>query len=173
MAPTDGGSDQMDVDLARAFNEQINLEFESMYVYLQMAAHFESRDLPGFARWMRLQAEEEQAHAMRFFDFLLDRGAEIALQEIAAPQVETSSTQAVFEQALDHERAVTAAIHDLYRHATDVSDFASYPILQWFVDEQVEEEATVGQIVRRLAMAGDDASALLLLDGELGARGPG
>lgn len=160
----------MDADLARAFNGQVNLEFESMYVYLQMAAHFECEDLPGFARWMRLQADEEREHAMRFFDFLLDRGVAVALQEIAAPEVDTSSPKAIFEQALEHERTVTSAIHDLYRRATDASDFASYPILQRFVDEQVEEEATVGQIVRRLAIAGDDASALLLLDSELGAR---
>lgn len=160
----------MNDELAQAYNDQINLEFESMYVYLQMAAHLDGQNLPGLARWMRVQAGEERQHAMRFFDFLLDRGVDITLQQIAAPEVDTSSTVAVFEQALAHEQKVSASIDALYRRATELADYASFPILQWFVDEQVEEESTVGQIVERLRMAGGDPSALLLLDSELGSR---
>ncbi len=157
--------------LTEAFNDQLGLEFEAMYVYLQMAAHFDAADLPGFARWMRLQAEEERDHAMRVFEFILDRGNEVQLRQLPAPSVETSSPLATFQQALEHEQRVTRAIHELYTAAIEEEDYASYPLLQWFVDEQTEEEATVGQIVRRLRRAGDDPSALLLLDQELGGRG--
>jgi ferritin len=157
-------------DLAEAFNDQLGLEFEAMYVYLQMAAHFDASDLPGFARWMRLQADEERGHAMRLFDFILDRGSDVELRPLSSPKVDTSSPLATFRQALEHEQRVTRAIHDLYAAATAADDYASYPLLQWFIEEQTEEEATLGQIVQRLAMAGEDPSALLLLDQELGGR---
>jgi ferritin len=157
-------------ELDEAFNDQIRLEFESMYVYLQMAAHFETVDLVGFASWMRLQAEEERAHAMKFFDFVIDRGSEVRLRALDAPKIDTSSPLAVVEQALEHEKTVTASIHRLYQLADGESDYASFPLLQWFISEQVEEEATVSHIVERVRRAGDDQSAILLLDNELGAR---
>jgi ferritin len=157
-------------ELDEAFNDQIRLEFESMYVYLQMAAHFETVDLVGFASWMRLQAEEERAHAMKFFDFVIDRGSEVRLRALDAPKIDASSPLAVVEQALEHEKAVTASIHRLYQLADGESDYASFPLLQWFISEQVEEEATVSHIVERVRRAGDDQSAILLLDNELGAR---
>jgi ferritin len=160
----------MSESLEQAMNEQIRLEFASMYVYLQMAAHLDSENLAGFAHWMRLQAEEERSHAMKIFDYVLDRGNEVALRPLDAPKVDTSSPLAVFEQALAHEREVTGAIHALYRQATDESDYASFPLLQWFVEEQIEEESTVSTIVDRLRMAGGDATAVLLLDQELGSR---
>lgn len=158
--------------LATSFNDQIRLEFESMYVYLQMTAHFEAENLTGFASWMRGQADEERLHAMKFFDFVLDRGNSVDLRAIDAPTVGGSSPLAVVEQALEHEQQVTAAIHDLYGQAVSESDYASYPLLQWFISEQIEEEATVSQIVERVRRAAEDPSALLIIDQELGARAP-
>jgi ferritin len=150
----------MSDELAAAFNDQIVMEFASMYAYLQMAAHFESANLPGFAAWMRLQADEERGHAMRFFDFVLERGADVRLGPIDAPQHPYRGPLESFRRALvDRARAE--------------NDYASEPLLQWFVAEQVEEEATVESIVERLELAGDDASALLLLDHQLGSRSDG
>lgn len=160
----------MSDDLANAFNDQIALEFSSMYAYLQMAAHFESANLPGFAKWMRLQAEEERNHAMRFFDFVLERGNSVRLRTIDAPQEPYEGPLQVFRRALEHERSVTRSIHSLMERARSGADYASEPLLQWFVSEQIEEEATVESIVDRLEMAGDDPSALLLLDHQLGGR---
>jgi ferritin len=163
----------MSDELAAAFNDQIVMEFASMYAYLQMAAHFESANLPGFAAWMRLQADEERGHAMRFFDFVLERGADVRLGPIDAPQHPYRGPLESFRRALAQERAVTGSIHALMDRARAENDYASEPLLQWFVAEQVEEEATVESIVERLELAGDDASALLLLDHQLGSRSDG
>lgn len=159
--------------LEAAFNEQINLEMASSYAYLQMAAFFEEENLPGMAAWMRLQADEEHAHAMKFFDFVLEREGHIELASIPAPGLDLTSALSAFEASLAHERKVTAAINALYALASDERDFASYPLLNWFVEEQVEEEASVGLIVEQLKMIGDDRTALLMLDRELGTRQPG
>lgn len=158
--------------LTKAFNDQVATEFAASYLYLQMAAEFEGQNLPGFARWMRGQADEERGHAMRFYDFLIERGVGVRLQPIPAPDFDATTALAAFEHALEHERAVTGAINDLYRQANEEGDYASLPLLQWFVTEQVEEEATVSQIVERLRLAGDEPSALLLLDHEVGAPRP-
>ncbi len=163
----------MSTDLEQAFNDQITLEFASEYVYLQMAAYFEANDLPGFAQWMRLQADEERTHALKFFDFVLERGNTVELGEIPAPPTEFASPLEVFEASLAHEQKVTAAIHDLYRMCSEAGEYHALPLLHWFIDEQVEEEASVSQIVEQIRMAGDNGAAMLFLDRELGARSPG
>lgn len=163
----------MSKELQAAYNDQIQLEFSSAYVYLAMAAWCDAHDLAGFARWMRAQAREETEHALRFFDFVLERDGEVELQSIEAPPGEFSSALEVAERALAHEQLVTGAIGELYRRASDEQDYASLPLLNWFLAEQVEEESTVRQIVADLRMAGEDNSALLMLDRELGTRREG
>jgi len=163
----------MSADLQDAYNDQITLEFASSYAYLQMAAFFEDANLPGFANWMRQQAEEERVHAMKFFDFMLDRGHQVELRAIPAPSADYTSPLSVFEASLAHEQRVTSSIHDLYAQATDVRDYESLPLLHWFINEQVEEEATVSELIEQIAMAGENGAALLLLDRELGTRVPG
>jgi ferritin len=158
--------------LEAAYNDQINLELASSYAYLQMAAFLEEENLPGMSAWMRLQAEEERVHAMKFFDFVLEREGHVELAAIAAPGLSLSTALSAFEASLAHEQKVTAAINDLYALATDERDFASYPLLNWFVEEQIEEEANVSLIVEQLRMIGEDRTALLMLDRELGARQP-
>ncbi len=160
----------MTAELQDAYNDQITLEFTSSYAYLQMAAFLDDSNLPGFANWMRQQAEEERAHAMKFFDFVLDRGNQVELRLIPAPSVDYTSPLSVFEASLVHEQKVTASIHDLYAQATEAKDYESLPLLHWFIDEQVEEESTVSELIEQIAMAGDNGAALLLLDRELGTR---
>lgn len=162
----------MSPKLQDAYNDQITLEFASSYAYLQMAAFLDDANLPGFANWMRQQAEEERVHAMKFFDFVLDRGNQIELRSIPAPSSDYTSPLSAFEASLAHEQKVTASIHDLYSQANDESDFESLPLLHWFITEQVEEEATVSELIEQIAMAGDNGAALLLLDRELGTRLP-
>jgi len=157
-------------DLQDAYNDQITLEFASSYAYLQMAAFLDDANLPGFANWMRQQAEEERVHAMKFFDFVLDRGSQVELRSIPAPSADYTSPLSVFEASLAHEQRVTGAIHDLYSRATEENDYESLPLLHWFIDEQVEEEASVSELIEQIAMAGDNGAALLLLDRELGMR---
>jgi ferritin len=153
-----------------AMNEQIRNELFSAYQYLSMAAYCESENLPGFAQWMRAQAREETEHAMKFYDFILDRNGRVVLQRIERPLVEFGSPLEVFEKALEHERRVTAMINDLYGLAARENDYASQTFLQWFVTEQVEEEKNAGDVVETLRMIGDKSEALFLLDWELGQR---
>ena len=155
-----------------ALNQQIEREFYSSFVYLAMSAHFEHGNLPGLARWMRLQASEEHGHAMKIFDHILDRGGRVAMPAIAMPPAKFDSTLSVFEQALLHERAVTRSIHDLYELAVQERDYPARVFLDWFVNEQVEEEKSAELVVEQLKMIGDDQPALLLLDRELGQRQP-
>ena len=159
--------------LAEAFNKQITLEFASAYQYLATAAWLESESFPGMARWMQMQSQEEWAHGMRFYQFVLDRDAAVKLGEIPAPTDVFDSPYAAFEAALASEQRVTASINDVYALATEMRDYASLPLLDWFVNEQVEEEATVTQIIDDLERAGDDGHTLLMLDRELGARQEG
>ena len=154
-----------------ALNDQIKHEFFSSYLYLAMSAYFETLSLPGFARWMRLQSQEEQAHAMKFFDFVNDRGGSVELQAIEQPPGEFQSPLDVFEQALGHERRVTALIHRLYELTLKENDYATQTLLQWFITEQVEEEKNASQIVEQLKMTGGEPAALLLLDHALRGRG--
>jgi ferritin len=153
-----------------AMNEQINNELFSAYQYLSMAAYCESENLPGFAQWMRAQSREETEHAVKFYDFILDRNGRVVLRAIDGPVVEFGSPLEVFEQALEHEKKVTAMIHDLYGLAVRENDYASQTFLQWFVTEQVEEEKNAGDVVETLKMVGDKSEALFLLDRELGQR---
>lgn len=155
-----------------AMNEQIKNEFFSAYQYLSMAAYCESENLPGFARWMRTQAQEETEHAMKLYNFILDRNGRVVLQGIEEPVVEFGSPLEVFEQALEHEQKVTAMINDLYALSVRENDYASQTFLQWFVTEQVEEEKNAGDVVDTLKMIGDKSEALFLLDRELGQRRP-
>ncbi len=154
----------------KALNEQIHMELESAYTYLAMAAHFEDRSLPGFAGWMRQQAREEVAHAMRLFEHVVDRSGRVVLKAVAQPPQDFGGPLEAFTSALEHEQKVTASIHELYELTTRERDFAAQVELQWFVNEQVEEEKTATDIVDRLRLAGDNDAALLLLDQQLGAR---
>jgi ferritin len=153
-----------------AMNEQIKHEFYSAHLYLSMAGSFEVANLPGFAHWMRRQSEEEREHGMKFFDFLLDRGEQAQLQAIDAPPYAFRSPLDTFEQALEHEKEVTAHIHRLYDLAIQEKDYPAQVFLNWFVEEQVEEEQAATGIVERLRMAGEDTAALLMLDKEMGSR---
>jgi ferritin len=157
--------------LQEAMNEQIKNELYSAYLYLSMSAYCDAANLPGFAHWMQMQAQEEQAHAMKFYEFIYERGGRVVLQAIDQPPVEFQSPLAIFEQTLEHEQKVTAMIHDLYALAVEEKDYASQAFLQWFVTEQVEEEASATQIVETLKMIGDKGHALIMLDRQLGRRG--
>lgn len=156
--------------MQEALNTQINHEFYSSYLYLAMAAHFESQNLPGCARWMRRQSQEEYAHAMRIFDFILDRDGQVSLKPIAQPDGGFGKPSEVFEQALDHEKKITGSINDLYGRAQAEKDYPTEIMLQWFVNEQVEEEKTAAAIVEQFKLAGEHGSALLMLDNRLGQR---
>ncbi|CAN5911250.1 ferritin [soil metagenome] len=151
-----------------AMNEQLNNELFSAYQYLSMAAYCERANLPGFAHWMRSQAREETGHAMKFYDFILDRNGRVVLEAIDGPVVEFESALEVFERALEHEQRVTAMINDLYGLAARENDYASQTFLQWFVTEQVEEEKNAGDVVDTLKVVGDSSEAIFLLDRELG-----
>lgn len=153
-----------------AMNEQIKLELTSAYAYLAMSACFEEQNLPGFAKWMRLQAEEELEHAMKFFDFIHNRGGHVALQAIDQPRAQYESALAAFETAFHHEQRVSEAINTIYALAVRENDFASQSFLNWFVDEQVEEEKNAASAIEQLRMAGDNPAALLMLDREFGQR---
>ncbi len=155
-----------------AMNDQIQRELESAYIYLAMAAYFDSVNLPGFAHWMKVQFQEEQAHAFKFYDFVNDRGGQVLLQAIGQPPVKFQSPLDAFEKALAHEEKITGHINDLYALATEEKDIASQNLLQWFVEEQVEEEKNAGDIVDMLKKIGDSYHALIMLDRELGQRQP-
>ena len=153
-----------------AMNAQLAVELQSAYVYLAMSAYCETESLPGFAHWLRGQAQEELDHAMRFYGFITDRGARVHLEALDKPSESYSSALEVFEKALEHERSVTGSIADLYGLVVDERDYAAQAWLDWFATEQVEEEKTVGQIVDSLRRVGERGDALFLLDKELGAR---
>jgi ferritin len=156
--------------IEKAFNKQINAELYSGYLYLSMSACFESLGLKGFANWMRVQAQEEQAHAMKFFAFVNDRGGQVLLDAIEKPPAEWTSPLAAFEAVYEHECKVSGLINDLVNLATGERDHASQAFLQWFVTEQVEEEASAAEIVDQLKMIGESGGALLMMDHKLGER---
>lgn len=157
--------------MQEAINEQIMNELYSAYLYLSMAAYFEASGLPGFAGWMRAQSQEEVAHAMKFFDFVNERGGRVELHAIEQPPLAFVSPRAVFEATYEHEQKVTALIHDLYELALEEKDYAAQVMLHWFIDEQVEEEDSVSQILDTLERIGDQDQGLLMLDRQLGQRG--
>jgi ferritin len=167
---SEGAQTPMKSAVKDAVGKQIKHEFYSAYLYLSMAGSFEVANLPGFARWMRKQSEEEREHGMKFFDFLLDRGEQVQLRAIDEPPYAFRSPLDTFEQALEHEKEITSRIHALYDLAVQENDYPAQVLLNWFVEEQVEEEKAATEIVERLRMAGEDGAALLLLDRELGER---
>lgn len=156
--------------LQEAINEQIKNELYSAYLYLSMAAYCEANNLPGSARWMRLQSQEETSHAMKFFDYVNDRGGRVVLQAIDQPPSEFESLLDIFQQTLGHEQKVTSMINQLYELAIKENDYPSQIELQWFITEQVEEEKSAGDILELLKAVGEHAPSLMMLDRQLGAR---
>ena len=157
--------------MEQALNKHLKEEMYSFYLYLAMCAYLEQLNFKGMGAWMRVQALEEYAHAMKFFDFLHERGGNVTLLALDQPQAEWASVLAAFKAAHGHERSISKKIHALVDKATPEKDHATASFLQWFVKEQVEEEATVETIVRRLEAVGDSPGALYYLDHELGKRG--
>jgi ferritin len=153
-----------------ALNNQIMMELSASHSYLAMAGWFESQNLPGMAAWMQMQSAEEREHGLKFFEFVVDRGADVELGVIEAPVGVFGSALEVFETALAQEKSVTASINKLYTLANSEGEYEAIPLLTWFINEQVEEEASVDQVVEDLRRAGDDQQVLLMLDRELGAR---
>jgi ferritin len=153
-----------------AINKQIVREMYSSNLYLAMAAYYQNLNLSGFTNWMRIQAQEETAHAMKFFDYLLERGGKAVIGQIEAPPTDWPSPLAVFEAAYEHEQKVTAWINELADIAMQEKDYATHILLQWFITEQVEEEANTNDIVERLKLIGESRSALFMIDNELKQR---
>jgi ferritin len=160
----------LDPKIQEAFNKQVNAELFSAYLYLSMAAYFESTNLPGMAGWMRNQAREEFEHAMKFFDFINERGGRVVLTEIEAPKTQWDSPLDTFQYTYEHECKVTGLINALVDLAIREKDHAAGAFLQWFVTEQIEEESSAQSIVDKLKMVGDHGAAVFMLDGQLGQR---
>jgi len=158
-------------DLLQKFNAQITLEFEASMVYRQLAIAADDLDLSGMAAWLRHQADEEIVHANKFIDHVADRDSVPTIGAIPAPPVQAGlSALEIFRAALAHEQKVSEAIRELYRATESAGDLNSRPLLNWFLDEQIEEESTVSEIVGQLELVGDDGSGLLRIDGRLGSR---
>jgi ferritin len=154
-----------------SINEQIKNELYSAYLYLSMSAYFQEKNLPGFAAWLRVQFQEEQVHALKFYDYVLERGGQIALQAIPQPPAEWKTNLEAFQQVLEHEQHVTALIYKLYETALSEKDYAAQIMLQWFINEQVEEEKNATEIVEQLKLIDAHGTAVLMLDHRLGKRG--
>lgn len=157
-------------NMQEALNEQINAELYSAYLYLSMVAYFESTNLPGFGNWMRVQTQEELTHAMKIYDYVNERGGRVALRAIAEPPAEWKSALDAFESAYKHEQKVTGLINSLVNVAIDEKDHAANTFLQWFVNEQVEEEKNADDIVQKLRLVADAPGAMYMLDNEMGQR---
>src|SRR5574341_205789 len=153
-----------------ALNEQVNAELYSAYLYLSMSAYCESRNLAGFAAWMRRQSQEEVTHALKLFDYINDQNGRVLLKAVAQPPTEFASIIEVWQQTLDHERHVSSLIHKLFDQAHRANDYATQSLLQWFVTEQVEEEKTASRILEEVKMVGASSSALLFLDRHVGKK---
>jgi len=153
-----------------AMNEQIKHELESAYLYLSMVAYFQTEGLDGMATWMNIQAQEEVAHAMRFFSHINERGGRVELKALAKPQKEWASPLAAFKAAYEHEQFITGTINDLVKISEEEDDNPARIMLQWFVTEQVEEEDSARQVVDLLTRIGDSGHGLITIDHELGAR---
>ena len=154
-----------------ALNAQINLEQYSAQLYLAMSGHCERRSFRGFAHWLRIQAQEETKHALKLVDFVLDRGGYLELATVAAPGSDFGGVTQVFEKILEHEKGITTSINALFALSRKEQDYASEITLQWYVTEQVEEEATVGQILDQLRAVGEQGGGIWYLDSKLGKRG--
>jgi len=162
----------IDEKLASEFNKQINAELYSSYLYLSMAAYFDALGLRGFSSWMKAQAEEELGHAMKIFDYLSQRGGRVILGPIEAPPTEWESPRHAVEALLEHEKKVTAMINSLVALARQLNDYAAEVFLHWFVEEQVEEEASAQELLDMLSLAGDRGHSLLMIDRHLAERKP-
>ena len=156
--------------MQEALNGQLNAELYSSYLYLSMAAYFQDLNMPGFANWMRVQAQEEDSHAMKFYNFINERGGRVILKSIDGPPTEWDSPLAAFEAVLEHEQKVTGLINDLVELALAEHDHATNIFLQWFVTEQVEEEDSANDVIQQIKMIGEAKSGLFMLDRELGQR---
>jgi ferritin len=156
--------------MEKALNQQVNAEMYSSYLYLSMESYFNSQNLKGFANWMRVQAQEEMVHAMKIYDFIYDRGGKVTLKAIDGPPTSWDSPLAVFEAVLKHEQKVTGLIHELVDLAIQQKDHATNIFLQWFVTEQVEEEASAEQAVQQLKMMEKAPAGIFMLNREFGQR---
>lgn len=156
--------------IQEALNKQLNAELFSSYLYLSMAAYFESINLKGFANWMRVQTQEELVHAMKFYNFIIERGGKAVLSAIEGPPTQWKSPLAVFEHAYKHEQKVTGLINNLVDLSIGEQDHATNNFLQWFVAEQVEEEASADEVVQKIKLMGDASGGLFMLDQELAQR---
>jgi len=156
--------------MAQAMNQQINAELYSAYLYMSMAAWLDGQELPGFGHWMKIQAQEEMTHALKFYGHLNERGAKAVMKAIDAPETEWDSPLDCFKDVAEHEAKVTALINDLVSLAREEKDYASEAFLQWFVSEQVEEEASAAEAVGKLKLAGQAPGGLFMLDKEMAAR---
>lgn len=156
--------------MVEQLNTQMNAELYSAYLYLSMTAYFDFKDLSGFSNWMRVQAQEEMTHAMKFYDYLVQRGARVNLTSIEAPPTDWDSPTAVFEHVYAHEQKVTGLINQLVDLAIKLNDHATNNFLQWYVAEQVEEEESSNGVLQKVKLAGDNPSGLFLLDQELAQR---
>jgi ferritin len=156
--------------MEKALNDQLNYEYLSAYLYLSMSAHFEAANLKGVANWMYVQFQEEMTHVMKFFHYTLERGSRVNLVTIPGPAVEWASPAAAFDDALKHERTVTERINKLVDLAREERDHATETFLQWYVTEQVEEEANASAILEQLKMAQESKGALFMIDKDLAAR---
>ena len=157
-------------NIQNALNKQLNAEIYSAYLYLAMSAYFESTNLKGFANWMQVQAQEEMAHAMKFYTYIFERGGRVTLSALDAPPKKWESPIAVFESTLQHEKKVTGLINGLVDLASSEKDHATCNFLQWFVDEQVEEETSADEMVQKTKLVADEHDGLFILDKELGQR---
>jgi len=153
-----------------AINEQIKNELESSYLYLSMTAYFHSESLDGMAHWMRCQTHEEIIHEMKFYNFIIDRGAKVKLLDLSQLKTNWASPIEAWKDAYKHEQQITGNINDLITIAREEKEYASEPLLAWFVEEQIEEEANVSKVVEHLEILENDKPGLIMLDRELGSR---
>lgn len=156
--------------MEEALNFQINKEFYSSYLYLSMAAHFDSMGLAGFANWMKVQAQEEDAHAMGIYNHIIRRGGKVNLDKIDAPQTSWDNILGVFEHVLEHEKYITSLINDLADTADDLKDKAAASFIKWYIDEQVEEESSAKDIIDKLKLINCNGNAIFALDHAFAAR---
>jgi ferritin len=156
--------------MEKALNDQINKEIYSSYLYLSMCAYAQSKGLQGIANWMKIQAQEELTHANKFFDYVHERGGKVLLRAIDAVPVEFGSVIEMFEKVLEHEQFVTASINNLVDISIEISDHATRSMLLWFIDEQVEEEASVNEIIDHLKLVDGNGHGLFMIDKDLATR---
>jgi ferritin len=156
--------------MEKALNDQVNAELYSAYLYLSMSTWFQSINLGGFANWMRIQAQEELVHGMKIYDFINERGGRVQLRSIEKPSTEWTTPRAAFEDVYAHEQKVTGLINGLVRLSVELDDYATHNFLQWFVDEQVEEESSADDVVQKLKLIGDSGHGLFMFDREMGSR---